>query len=109
MYHLRQWCAEALRGLWSVEPIGRVLEKSAAGWIGVVQLGVAPVRVEFRRYTFLEGLCGLLTKHPLRRSYAVRHALWVRKESTCRVIALRERTALGLVREAHLVTDLVDG
>ena len=109
LYHLRQWCAEALRGLWSVEPIGRVLETSTAGWIGVVQLGVAPVRVEFRRYTFLEGLCGLLTKHPLRRSYAARHALWVRKESACRVIALRERTVLGLVREAHLVTDPVDG
>ena len=108
LYHLRKWRAEDLRGFWNVEPAGRVLKKGPAGWTCVAKLGETQSCVEYRRYTFLEGLRGLITNHPLRRSYATRHALWVRKESPLAVIALRERTILGMVREAHLITEFIE-
>jgi hypothetical protein len=105
LYHLRNWSADELRDLWNVDPTGRVLSRDPAGWTCVARVGETQCRVEYRRYTALEGLCGRITSHPLRRSYAARHALWVRKKSPHAVIALRERIALGRVLEAHLVTE----
>ena len=108
LYHLRERTSEALSALWVDEPTGRVLKQTSRGWVQEVRVGGDRLCVKYRRYDFLESLQSLIESHRLRRSYGAGHALWVNKISTPKVIALRERTLLGMVREAHLVTEYVD-
>jgi hypothetical protein len=50
----------------------------------------------------------IVESHRLRRAYAGGHALAVRLVPTPAVVALRERRCLGMVAEAHLVTELLE-
>lgn len=108
LYHVRQRTSDELSALWGDEPTGRVLKRTRKGWVQAVRVGDDHLCVKYRRYGFLESLRSLIESHRLRRSYAAGHALRVRNISTPEVIALRERTLLGMVREAHLVTEFIE-
>jgi tRNA A-37 threonylcarbamoyl transferase component Bud32 len=108
LYHLRKHAASELEPLWREDPPGKLLKASRRGWVAAAKIGPIGVCVKRRRYSVLEGLQALFESHRLRRAYAGGHALAVRGISTPRVIALRERRRFGLVREAHLVTELIE-
>lgn len=108
LYRVRERTSEELSALWGAEPTGRVLKRTRKGWVQAVWVGGDRLCVKYRRYGFLESLQSLIESHRLRRSYGAGHALSVRKISTPQVIALRERTLLGMVREAHLVTEFIE-
>lgn len=109
VFHRRNHPAVELEPLWQVDPPGRLLKASKQGWVAVASLGDGPACVKHRRYSLFEGLQALVESHRLRRAYAGGHALAVRGIPTPQVIALRERRRFGLVREAHLVTEWIEG
>ncbi|MBI4605836.1 MAG: hypothetical protein HY721_28040, partial [Planctomycetes bacterium] len=108
LYHLREVPAEALEPLWTRDPPGRVLKAARRGWVAAAGLGPRRVLVKHRRYGLLEGIQSLFESHALRRAYGGGHALAVRGIPTPRVVALREVRRLGMAREAHIVTELVE-
>ncbi len=108
VYHLRKYPASDLEPLWRREPPTAGLKTSPRGWVAPARLGGRSVCLKYRSYSLLEGIQALFESHRLRRAYAGGHALSVRGIPTPQVIALREGIRLGLVREAHLVTELLE-
>jgi tRNA A-37 threonylcarbamoyl transferase component Bud32 len=108
VYHLRDWPGDELEALWRPEPPPECIKTSRRGWLASRAVGGRRVCVKYCRYTLRESLQSLIESHRLRRAYGGGHALKVRHIPTPQVVALREERALGLVREAYLVTDLVE-
>jgi tRNA A-37 threonylcarbamoyl transferase component Bud32 len=109
IYHLRSFSLEALAPLMKDAPPGECLKRWPRGWVAAADAAGRRVCVKYRRHSWREVLQALVESHPLRRAYGGGHSLRVRGIETPPVIALRERRFLGMVLEAHLITDLVDG
>jgi len=113
-YRLRLWEGEALapaelEKLYSTPAKPEFVKRGACGWVARRELSSGNrFCVKHRRYGLRESLQSLLESHRLRRAYAAGHALWVHGVASPRVVALRERTVLGMVREAYLVTEWID-
>ena len=107
VYHLREYTAPELASLWTSKPPGRVLKESRTGWVVEAECQGRQVCVKRLSYSWSESIRALFESHRLRRAYAAGHSLWVRGIASPHVIALHERRTLGLVREAHLVTEFV--
>ena len=108
VYHLRDWPADELKPLWRREPPGECLKTSERGWLAKATVGGKSVCLKHRRYSLRESLQSLVESHRLRRAYGGGHALSVRHVPTPQVVALREERSFGLVREAYLVTELIE-
>ena len=108
LYHVRSFPAVALHALWTEAPPASVFKATEQGWVGRGVVGTTPVCVKFRKYSILEGLQAVFESHRLRRAYGAGHALAVRGIPTPQVLALRETRRWGLVRQAYLVTALIE-
>ena len=108
LYHLRSMPSGELEPLFRPHPPGPQLKTSPRGWVARGEAQGRAVCVKHRRLGILESLQALFESHRLRRAYGGGHALSIRGIATPKIIALCERRSWGLVREAYLVTELLE-
>ncbi len=107
VYRLRRFDVDDALALARPVPGGEVLKVSSRGWVVRATVGEREVVVKHRRYSAVQRLAGLFSRHPLRRAWVAGHGLRVRSLPAPLGLALVERRRFGVVTAAWLIQEAV--